>query len=449
MREETRRWWVLGGMGLSLFMVLFDETVVGVALNTIQHDLGLSPVQGHWVVNAYLLALAAFVLVGGRLGDLIGYRRTLLIGATTFGLGSLACAFAADGMLLVAFRVVQGLGAAVLFPLSMAMLMVVFPVAERGIALGWYGLIGTSGMLVGPLAGGALTEFLSWRGIFVLNVAAAAITSVIVLAAWREPPARPGGRLDVTGLALLVVALVALVLPIMQGSEWGWTAPLTLGLLGLGAVAGWLFWRVERTATDPLVDVRLFASAAFGTYAAGVFLGQLSKSAVIVFLPLYLHQVLHYTPFQAGLALTPGMAVILAVSIPFGHLIDRQGTARPLFLGLLGLAVAHTALALLVDADHYLALVLVLMVWGAATALTFQSSLIGVANSAPREIQGQAAGIANESQMLGGVFGVAAMSALQVAIGRWDVVFAFAALVAAGALLLGLLTLDRRRSRAT
>lgn len=446
--DDNRRWWVLGGMGLTLFMVLFDETVVGVALDTIQRDLGMTDLQGHWVVNSYLLALAAFVAIGGRFADLFGYRRVFVIGAVVFGLASLAGAMAADGTMLLVARTIQGLGAAVVFPLSLALVMIVFPVEQRGVAIGVYGALGTAGLALGPLAGGLLTEYLSWRWIFTVNVVAAGAIILLLVLVWREPARPPRRPLDLRGLATLAVSLAALVLAIMQGEDWGWSSPATITLLVLSVVGALAFWRIESHAEDPLIDVDLFRSSSFTAFNAGVFLGQFSKSTVIVFLPLYLQQVLGYSAIEAGLALMPGMITTVLAAMPAGRWVDRAGPGTPLLAGLVALVVTHVALAALVDVDDYLLLLPVLVVWGPATVLVFQGSLTGVANAVPVERQGQASGISNEAQMLGGALGVAAMSALQISGDRWDVVFGAAALVAVAVLAFGIAAIDRSRPAA-
>lgn len=443
--DENRRWWVLGAMGLTLFMVLFDETVVGVALDTIQDDLDMSPLQGHWVVNSYMLTLAAFVAVGGRLGDLFGYRRMFVVGALVFGSASLCCAVAASGPMLLAARAVQGVGAAVMFPLSLALIMIVFPVEQRGMAIGVYGMLGTVGLALGPLLGGIFSEYLSWRWIFSINVVATLGLLVVFVASWREPPPPPRQPLDWRGLVTLVIALTALVLAIMQASEWGWDSPLTVTLTVGGAVSAALFWRIERRCDDPLIDVTLLRDGRFSAFSAGVLAAQFSKSAVIVFLALYLQQELGYTAVEAGLALMPGMLANVVTALPGGRLIDRVGSDRPALLGLAGVAVAQVAIVALVGVDSYAPFVPVLVLWGVALVFTFQGALTGVANSVGIEQQGQASGIANEGQMLGGAFGVAIMSALQVGGASWAVVFAAPALVVVVVLVVGAFAVRRAR----
>ncbi|MEM9513636.1 MAG: DHA2 family efflux MFS transporter permease subunit [Actinomycetota bacterium] len=429
--DDTRKWWVLGAMCVTLFMVLFDESVVGVAVDTIQLDLGMTELAGHWVVNAYLLVLAAFVAVGGKAADLFGYRRVFIVGSVIFGGASLWCALAPNGTMLIAARGVQGLGAAIVFPLSLALAMIVFPPAQRGMAIGVLGLAGTTGLALGPLTGGLLIEFLDWRWIFTVNVIAAVAITALVAAVWREPPRSGGGpRFDVPGLLTLVLALSALVFAVMQGGEWGWTSPITFALFVVAIASGCAFWFIESSRDDPLIEVELFRSARFSAFNVGVFMAQFSKATVLVFLPLYLQQQLGYSAIEAGLALLPGLVPNVLFALPAGRLVDRVGSTRPLLLGLGGLVLAHIALAALVDVDNYLALLPALLLWGPAVLYTFQGALTGVANSVAVEQQGQASGISNEAQMLGGAIGIAVMSALQTSGARWDVVFGVSAATA-------------------
>ncbi len=430
---------------MTLFMVLFDESVVGVALETIQQDLGMSELAGHWVVNSYLLVLAAFVAIGGRLADLYGYRRVFVVGAAVFGASSFVGALATSGEMLIIARAFQGLGAAVVFPLSLALVMIVYPPQQRGAAIGVFGLLGTLGLALGPLSGGLLIEFLSWRWIFTVNVVAAVAIIAVIVVVWVEPSRdEDPPRLDVAGLTTLVLALGGVVMAIMQGPDWGWGSPSVIALFAVGVVSAVLFWRIESRADDPLVSVSLFRSASFSAANAGVFMGQFSKSAVLVFLPIYLQQVLGYSAIEAGLALMPGLVVNVVFAMPAGRLIDRVGWGTPLLIGLGGLVVAHLALAALVDVDNYLALVPLLLVWGPAVVFAFQGALTGVANAVPVEMQGQASGISNEAQMLGGVLGIAIMSALQTSGQRWDVIFGASAAVAIVVVLFAWFAVDRR-----
>ena len=250
-------------------------------------------------------------------------------------------------------------------------------------AVGVLGLAGTVGLALGPLSGGLLIESLTWRWIFTVNVVAAIGITVMVVAVWREPPRVEAPPFDTAGLPALVIALSSLVLAVMQGGEWGWTAATTIALFVVAIVSSAAFWMVERSQVHPLIEVQLFSSARLTAFNASVFMSQFSKSTVLVFLRLYLQQVLGSTVIEAGLALLPGVALNVAFALPGGKFVDRVGPTQPLLLGLGGLVVAHIALAILVDVDNDVALLVPLLVWGSATVFSFQGSLTGVANSVP------------------------------------------------------------------
>ncbi len=206
-----------------LGLVVLDETVVGVALATIQRDLAMSQVASHWVVNAYLLTFTCFVAIGGRLGDSLGHHGFFVFGVAIFGLASLAAGFAQNGAWLIAARALQGIGAAIVFPASWAMLTSVFPVERRGTAFGIQTTVGGTFMAMGPLVGGVFTETLSWRWIFWINLPVVAVIAAIVWAAWEAPPqkSQTPSAIDTPGLITLVGGLSALVIALMQGAEWG------------------------------------------------------------------------------------------------------------------------------------------------------------------------------------------------------------------------------------
>jgi MFS family permease len=246
--------------------------------------------------------------------------------------------------------------------------MISFPEEERGTAIGFYGLVGTAGLTLGPLVGGVFTEYLSGRWIFAINPIVMVAVIFVVATIWREP-VRPdvGQDVDWRGLAILATALGALVFAIMQASTWGWGAPATVTLIVVGLVALVLFRYVELRTDDPLIDVTLFGRPSFTGANLGVFMAQLSKSTVIVFLPLYLQSVLDFSAIEAGLALMPGMAMNLLLALPGGRLVDRVGPGWPLIVGLGGLVVAHVWIAGAVDIDSYALLLPALLTWGAFT----------------------------------------------------------------------------------
>ena len=256
--DENRKWWILAAMSGVVGLIVLDETVVGVALATIRPELGMSAVASHWVVNAYFLTFTCFVAVGGRLCDTLGLRALFIVGVSIFGLASLAGGFAQDGAWLIAARAVQGLGAAIIFPASLAMMTNSFALEQRGLAFGIQVTIGGTFMALGPLVGGFFSEVVSWRWIFWINLPVVVAIIAIVLAAWapwlqaKLASAHKGWRaVDFPGLVTLVAGLTALVIALMQANDWGWDAPATVALFFGGVVLLAVFTVIEKKRPSP------------------------------------------------------------------------------------------------------------------------------------------------------------------------------------------------------
>jgi EmrB/QacA subfamily drug resistance transporter len=321
--RDGRKWWILASMGAILGVILLDETVVGVALPTIQVDLAMSEVASHWVVNVYMLVLAGIAAAAGKLGDIIGHRGLMTIGLLIFGLASLASGFADSGAWLIAARGIQGAGAAIIFPSSLAMVTIAFPEAQRGMALGIYGSIGTVFLALGPTVGGFLTDDLSWRWIFWINPPIVLVVAAVVLAAWRDLPGAAAKRIDVVGAVLLVLGLSMVVFALMEGPGWGWGDPTIPLMLALGALLLVAFVVVELRKPAPLLDVNLFANPTFAGCNLVLFSAQYSKMAVFVFGALYLQDVLKMSPLMAGVALLPTVAPQVIAAPLAGAAADR------------------------------------------------------------------------------------------------------------------------------
>ncbi len=414
--DRRRKWWILAAAGATLSVILIDETVIGVALPSIREDLGMTEVGSHWVVTSYLLVLAGFVAVGGKLGDIVGLKRVYLLGALLFGVASLAAGFAPDPGWLVAARALQALGAALILPASMALVTTTFPAEQRGLALGIYIACGGLGITLGPLVGGALTEALSWRWIFFVNPPiVAAIIAVVVVAV--HDPVREGSRpaIDVRGLVALVVGLSALVLGIMQGSTWGWDAPATLLALVVGIASLVAFRYVELHRTEPLIEVRLFRNGTFSGSNLAIFTAQFAKAATIVYLPLYLQDVLDLSALEAGLVLLPAGLMSFVAAIFAGHLVDRTGPRGPTLAGLAGVGLALGWLSIASTQDEVWQLMPALALWGASLPFMFAPPQAAIMGAVPSSMQGQTGGITRTSQMVGGAIGIAVYSALLTA----------------------------------
>ncbi|MCS0503320.1 MFS transporter [Ancylobacter mangrovi] len=440
MSETTRPWWVLVAASAVLGLVVLDETVVGVALPTMSADLAMSQVESHWVVNAYLLTFTCFLAVGGKLGDMLGRRVVFPVGAGIFLLGSLLAGLAPSGGWLIAARAVQGIGAAVTFPASMAIVTHTFPPERRGMAFAVQTTLAGCFMASGPLVGGVFAQTISWRWIFLINLPIVLLTVGALWLAYVEKPVTraPGlfARFDRAGLALLVGALTAITIGLMQATEWGWSSPAILTLLAGGLVLLAAFVGVELKRAAPLIELDLLAISTFtgGNIVFAVF--QFEKTIVFIFVALYLQHVLGRTPIESGLLVSIAIVPTLLTSRLAGRIRDARGARGPLTLALLLTALCVMAIGIGTVLRSELLIGAVMVVWGAVMpgiAVTARPALMG---AVALDKQGQASGVNLSIQMLGGTVAIAVCGTLLVATGAYWLVFlitGLCTLAAAGA----------------
>lgn len=430
--ETSGRWWFLVAISLGTGLILLDESVVGLALPTLQTDLGMSLTGSHWIVSAYLLVFACLIAAAGKLGDMIGLKNLVLGAHVVFGVGSLAAGFAESGTWMIVARCIQGVGAAGIFPTALAMVTVAFPKSQRGLAVGFFGAVCLAFLAAGPLVGGAIIQFISWPWIFWINLPVLMFSAIIVLATWIEPvrPVRKA-RFDGRGFVLLVTGLCTLILAIMQGQEWGWTTPLILGLFAGACLALVLFVLAERRREDPLLDIGLFRNASFTACNLVIVTCQMSKLAIVVYAALYLQTTLGMDPLIAGLALLVSVGASPITSAPAGWLADRYGTRGPALAGIALTTFALFWLGISAPWESYWLFAPGLLLWGGAVSLAIMPSAREMMNAVPTESQGQAGGVVGQIRLLGSTMGMSLSSTLYVATGSFQVVF-----LVTGALLL-------------
>jgi EmrB/QacA subfamily drug resistance transporter len=392
---------------------MLDNTVVNVALPSIQRDLDASISSLEWTINAYTLTFAVLLVTGGRLGDIFGRRKMFLFGVVVFALSSACIGLSPDQHWLVAGRAVQGIGAAFMMPGTLSIITNTFPAEERGKAIGTWAGVSALALALGPVVGGALTEYVSWRAIFFLNLPVAAGAVIVTLFATKESrDETTEHRVDFPGIALVSIGLTSLVLALVEGNSWGWGSPEIVGLL-VGAVIGLGgFALLEPHVREPMVDFGFFRSKTFVGANLVAFVVSFAMLAMFFFLALYMQNSLGYSAVEAGIRFLPSTLMIVLIAPLAGRLSDRIGP-RPLIVS--GLTLTTIALFLQTRIDvgtGYELLLPSFVIMGVGMALTMSPMSTAAMNSVSPDKAGAASGILSMSRMVGGTFGVAAIGAL-------------------------------------
>ena len=457
MNEHRSRWLALYVLCLGDLMIVLDSSIVNVALPSIQSDLGFSQSALAWVVNAYLLTFGGFLLLSGRLGDLLGNKRVFQGGVVAFTVASVLCGMAPSAGLLVAGRAVQGIGGAAVSAVALSLILGLFSdPGERAKAMGFFGFVMSGGGAVGVLAGGVLTGLLNWHWIFLVNVPigiAVWIAARSVLPADELAP--QSGRLDVPGAVLVTVALMLSVYGIVGGNEAGWTSARTLGLLG-GSIALLVAFVVrEAKVENPLVPLRLFK---LRNVTVSQIVGVLWAAAMFAWFflaALYLQQVLAYSALEVGLAFIPTSVVMAFCSLKLSdRLVMRFGIRPPLVVGL-GLAAVSLALfsQAPVDGNFVTDVLPSMILLGIGAGIAFNPVLLAAMGDVEPHESGLASGVVNTSFMMGGALGLAVLvsistsrtasltadgvAPLEALNGGFQVAFAAGAVAAAAAAVIG------------
>jgi len=313
-------------------------------------------------------------------------------------------------------------------------------------AMGIYGALGTICSASGPLIGGYLTNDISWRWIFWINLPIVSLIAIFFWLSWREPELdnkRP--RIDYSGLITLVIGISSLVLAIMQGPDWGWGSAAVVGSFIVAAVSLTIFFNTELRVREPLIEIDLFNNGTFSSSNLIIFTGQYTKIAVIVFGALYLQEVLKMNPLRAGVALLPAMAPIPVMAFLAGNATDKYGPRNPALIGLILAVIALTFMGLTVGTDRYLYLVPTLLIWGISVSWMFAPALVAVMNSVPIEKQGQASGIVLTAQIFGATIGLSVLSVLLREIHTYKAVFITTGLFTLFVLIMSWMFLERKR----
>jgi EmrB/QacA subfamily drug resistance transporter len=407
-----RKWWTLIAVCVAIFMLLLDITVVNVALPDIQRSLHSSFSDLQWVVNAYALTLAAFLLTSGAVADLIGRRRVFVTGLLVFTTASAVCGLSTTPLMLNLARAVQGTGGAMMFATSLALIAQAFQGKERGTAFGVFGAVTGAAVAVGPVLGGVITSGIGWKWIFFVNVPIGAVAVFVTLTQVLDSRDPDATGVDWAGLVTFSGSLFVLVYALVQGNEKGWGSTEIVALLVAAVVLLVAFIVVERLQTRPMLDLSLFRCPAFAGASIVAFALSSSFFAMFLYLTLYLQDVLNYSPLQAGLRFLPTTLLSFAVAPIAGRLTVRVPVRLLLGSGLVLIGIGLIWMTGVNAGSHWTVLIPGFVLAGAGVGLVnppLASTAIGVV---PRERSGMASGINSTFRQVGIATGIAGLGAI-------------------------------------
>jgi len=409
------KWLVLGAAVFGLFMAILDASIVNIAIPTIQRDLDTDIETVTWVLNAYNLVFAVLLIPAGRLADRFGRKRLFLIGIIIFSLCSLGAGLSGRIEMLIAWRAAQAIGAAIMVPVSLAIVTLAFPAHQRGLSLGiWGAMAGVAGG-VGPTLGGVLTEYVGWQWIFLINVPVGLVAVLVALAIIREsrePEAMH--RIDLPGTALLSISLFSLTLALIRGQDVGWSSAFITGLLATSAVSGALFVLVERTVSHPIVDLRMLRDRTFSAASVMILLFGLGFFGALFFVVQYLTVVEGYSALKAAFAVTPFSASIMLTGPLAGRLSDRFGSRPLVIAGVLVFGAALFSLSRLTGGVPYPQIAWRLVIAGIGAGLTFAPVTSAAMGPVAGGRAGVGAGVFNTARQVGFTLGLAILVAVFV-----------------------------------
>jgi EmrB/QacA subfamily drug resistance transporter len=410
--QRGKTLWTLVLTSIGLFMVVLDNLVVSTALPVIRVDLGASIEELEWTVNAYTLTFAVFLLTGAALGDRFGRRRMFTLGIAIFTVASAAAALAPSMETLIAARAVQGLGGALVMPLTLTILSAAFPAEKRGVALGIWGAIGGIAVASGPLVGGVVIEGISWQWIFWLNVPIGLVLVPLALARLQESHGKDKA-LDLPGLSLASLGLLGVVWGLVNGNADGWTSAGILGSLALGVAALVAFVAWELRAAEPMLPMRYFRDRTFSAANAASLLMSFGMFGAIFLLTQYFQTAQGYSPLESGLRILPWTAMPMLVAPIAGALSDRIGGRPILAVGLALQAVGLGWMAAVMSVETgYVSLIGPFVVSGIGIGMFFAPVANLVLDSVSAAEEGKASGVNGAVREVGGVFGVAVLASI-------------------------------------
>ena len=410
--EENKKWWTLGAVSFGLFMIMLDNTVVNVALPSIQRDLHMQLSELEWIVSGYALTFAALMLIGGKLADAYGRRLIFVLGIAIFTLASLACGLASSGDALIGARVAQGVGAAMMNPATLSIIAVTFPPRQRGTAIGLWAGVSALALALGPLVGGLLTEHAGWNWIFFINIPVGVLAIAASFLLIDESRDETHERLDIPGLASSGIGLFALTYGLIEANNYGWGSARIVGSFVIAAVSLTVFVLLERHRRAPMLDLTLFRNRTYVGANLAMLLVALAMFGVFFFVSLYMQNVLGYSAVQAGAAFLPMTVLIILVAPLAGRLSDRHGSRALMAGGMVLLAVQLAYFSQLPSDATFWRLLPALVIGGFGMAMTMTPSSAAAMRAVPVAKAGVGSAVLNACRQVGGSTGIALMGAI-------------------------------------
>ena len=410
--EENKKWWTLGAVSFGLFMIMLDNTVVNVALPSIQRDLHMQLSELEWIVSGYALTFAALMLIGGKLADAYGRRLIFVLGIAIFTLASLACGLASSGDALIGARVAQGVGAAMMNPATLSIIAVTFPPRQRGTAIGLWAGVSALALALGPLVGGLLTEHAGWNWIFFINIPVGVLAIAASFLFIDESRDETHERLDIPGLLSSGIGLFALTYGLIEANNYGWGSARIVGSFVVAAVALVVFVQLERHRRAPMLDLTLFRNRTYVGANLAMLLVALAMFGVFFFVSLYMQNVLGYSAVQAGAAFLPMTVLIIVIAPLSGRLSDRWGSRWLMAGGMVLLAIQLTYFSQLPTDATFWRLLPALVIGGFGMSMTMTPSSAAAMRAVPVEKAGVGSAALNACRQVGGSTGIALMGAI-------------------------------------
>ena len=413
--EENKKWWTLAAVAFGLFMIMLDNTIVNVALPSIERDLHMSISSLEWIVTAYALTFAALLITGGKLGDYYGRRRMFILGLAIFTLSSLACGFAPNAGFLIGMRAVQGAGSALMNPATLSIITATFAPSERGRAIGIWAGTSAMALSIGPLLGGLIVDNLNWNWIFFVNVPVGVVGIVVSALVIRESrDTSTEQSIDFPGLLTSGLGLLALCYALIEGNKHGWASAEIVGLFAASVVLLGAFVLLEARQRLPMLDLSLFRNSTFSGSNLVALLVSLGMFGVFFYVSLYVQNILGYSPTKAGATFLPMTLLIVVIAPLAGNYSDKIGSRWLMAAGMALLGVGGLLYQRIGVHTSYWVLLPPMLVGGVGMAMTMSPMTSAAMASVPIDKAGVGSGVLNSFRQVGGSLGIALMGAILV-----------------------------------